>query len=81
MLNDPFVLAQAKAIAARLEKEMPAAAADSKIRHLFRLIFGRFPTPPEIEIGQELLRQVAIPNAWDRYCQLLLCTNEFLYVD
>ncbi len=81
LLNDPFVHAQAKALAQRCETA--AAEPDARMRHLYRLALGRSPTPNEIEIGRELLHQVAPPsyNAWERYCHLLLCTNEFLYVD
>jgi hypothetical protein len=83
LFNDPFVIAQARALAQRLDKETPAANAEDKIRHLYRLVLGRLPTPREIELGVGLLRQEPPPgyNAWERYCQLLLCTNEFLYVD
>jgi hypothetical protein len=83
LLNDPFVHAQAKALAQRLETVPIAPAPDAGIRQVYRLILGRAPTPREVEIGRDLLRQAAPANynAWERYCQLLLCTNEFLYVD
>lgn len=70
-------------LAGRLEKELPEPPAEARIQYLFRLILGRSPLPAEIDIGQELLRQVtpANANAWERYIHLLLCTNEFLYVD
>jgi hypothetical protein len=83
LLNDPFVLAQAKALAQRIATETATAEPDTRMDHLYRLALGRPPTPREIEIGRELLHQVPPPNynAWERYCHLLLCTNEFLYVD
>jgi hypothetical protein len=82
LLNDPFVLAQAKALAQRIEKER-AGATDARILYLYRLLLGRLPTPREIEVGSEQLRQPPPPNytVWERYCHLLLCANEFLYVD
>jgi hypothetical protein len=83
LLNDPFVLAQANALALRVEKETTRAPADARIRHLYRLVLGRLPVPHEVEVGREQLRQAVPPNytALDRYCHLLLCTNEFAYVD
>jgi hypothetical protein len=83
LLNDPFVIAQAKALSQRLDKETPAAKAEDKISHVYRLVLGRLPTAPEIEVGQGVLRQAPPTgyNSWERYCHLLLCTNEFLYVD
>ena len=81
LLNDPFVHAQAKALAQRLATE--TADPDARMRHLYRLILGRPPTSREVDIGRDMLRQAPPPNynAWERYCHLLLCTNEFLYVD
>ncbi len=83
LLNDPFVNAQAKALAQRLESETADTDPEGRVRYLYRLILGRPSTPREIAIGLELLRQAPPPNynAWERYCHLLLCTNEFLYVD
>jgi hypothetical protein len=83
LLNDPFVIAQAKGLAQRLDKETKSALPEDRIRHLYRLVLGRLPTPREIEVGLGLLRQEppAGYNSWERYCHLLLCTNEFLYVD
>jgi hypothetical protein len=83
LLNDPFVNAQAKALAQRVEMEVATPDADARIRHLYRLVQGRPPTPRELEIGRELVRQAppANYNALERYCHLLLCTNEFLFVD
>ena len=83
LLNDPFVIAQAKALAQRLDKETKSASPEDKIRHLYRLVLGRLPTPREVEVGLDVLRQTPPPNynSWERYAHLLLCSNEFLYVD
>ena len=72
MLNDPFVVAQAKALAERVAKEAAGKDDVARIARLYLLAFGREPTPQEIEIGR---------NAWERYCQVILCANEFVYVD
>ena len=78
-LNDPFVSGVAKALAARVIREAPADA-EHRIRHLYSLALGRPPTKAEIELGTELLPQAG-SDPWERYCLLILCTNEFLYFD
>jgi hypothetical protein len=44
------------------------------------LLYGRPPTGREIVIG---LRAVAGGDgaAWEAYCQILFCANEFTYID
>jgi len=82
-LNDPFLIEVAKALATRIRKEAPADSV-SRIRHLYALALGRPPTPAAIDIGKKLLAPATIPDSsdpLDRYCLLLLSTNEFLYVD
>jgi hypothetical protein len=83
LLNDPLVRAQARALAQRVHRELAAAGTEAKVRHLYRLALGRWPTAQEIAVGQELLRRQLPPgqDPWERYCHVLLCTNEFLFVD
>jgi hypothetical protein len=81
MLNDPFVVAQAKALAERVAKEAVGKDEEAKIRRLYLLAFGREPAQQEIEIGTKLLSEAGTTNPWERYCQVILCANEFVYVD
>jgi hypothetical protein len=78
-LNDPFVSGTAKALAARIVREAPLNTV-ARIRHLYALALGRPPTNAEMELGTKLLG-VSGPDALERYCLLVLCTNEFLYID
>ncbi len=77
LMNDPFIFEQAQALAKRV-----AAVPDSKARlvELYALLFGRAPSEAEITIG---LKFTAAPDggAWAQYCQILLCSNEFVYRD
>jgi hypothetical protein len=77
-LNDPFVSGTAKALATRIVREAPANA-EARIKHLYALVLGRPPTQAEVELGVKLLG--GGPDALERYCLLVLCTNEFLYID
>jgi hypothetical protein len=82
LLNHPFALAQAKALAQRILREGPADDA-GKIEHLYVLLFGRPPGEQEARIGRALVARAGggAETAWEEYCQVLLCTNEFIYVD
>jgi hypothetical protein len=80
LLNDPFPAAQAQALAARVAREAPQSAA-ARIARLYALLFCRPPTRTEVEVGLKLLAPAEGIETWERYCHLLLCTNEFLYVD
>jgi Protein of unknown function (DUF1553) len=81
-LNDPFVTGVAKSLAARIKAEGPASA-EGRIRRLYALALGRLPTPVETDVGLQFLVRGAGGGSdpWDRYCLLVLSTNEFLYVD
>lgn len=83
-LNDPFVSGVAKTLAARLLGEAPANT-QARINFLYTLTLGRLPTTAEIDLGTKLLAASAMvpggPDPLERYCLLVLCTNEFLFVD
>jgi hypothetical protein len=82
LLNDPFVVAQTKAVAKRLLEEK-AADAGERITNAYVLLYGRLPTAEERAIGERFLSASAdkIEESWQAYCQVLLCANEFIYVD
>ncbi len=91
MLNHPFALAQTKALVRRVQAAVPADDG-ARITWLYRQLYGRPPTAPETDLGRQALAlaraqnpatTAATPNdlAWEQYCQLLLCANEFVYVD
>jgi hypothetical protein len=75
LLNSPFVLKQAEALASRLA----GAGEAEKIRDAYKLLFLRAPAAKELSLGLEYLR--TDPGAWQRYAQALLVSNEFIYVD
>ncbi len=79
-LNDPFVSAAARALAARVAMEEPAPG-KSRIRRLYSLVFGRPPAPAELDLGLRLLATNDAVASWERYCHLILCDNEFIYMD
>ena len=87
VLNSPFVIAMAKALAARLHQE--ASDDTTRVQRLFRLAYGREPFPAESDLALGFLKRddAADDKAsvkmtrWERLAQAILGSNEFLYVD
>jgi hypothetical protein len=83
LLNNPFALSQTKALAERALKHEAANDA-ARIRWLYSLLYSREPNTTETELGLVATKAddaSARVTAWERYCQVLLCANEFIYVD
>lgn len=77
LLNNPFVLEMASALAARPElKDMNPAL---RVERLYRLALGRRPDPAELK--DALGHAVARPAGLVEVAQALLCANEFQFVD
>jgi hypothetical protein len=75
-LNSPFVLEQARALAARGAGDDP----ERRLSQIYRFVFQREPTTDEVKTGLEFIaKQEATP--WEQFAQVLLLTNEFLFVD
>ena len=90
LMNNPFILNQTAALAQRLLSMKPAAPPEktdaARISSAYELLYGRPANDEEIGVGSEFLAhaQQAPSNAesaWREYCQILLCANEFVYVD
>jgi len=83
LLNNPMALDQARALARRIQ-EFPAAGTIARIERLYECLFARLPSDQEISLGLEALAPSGHENAlddWAAYCQVLLCMNEFIYID
>lgn len=87
VLNSPFVIDLAKALAARVQAD--AKGDTAQVERIFALMFGRPPTADEKQLaldfvsGQDSPQVVANNklNRWERFAQILLASNEFMYVD
>jgi hypothetical protein len=82
-LNDKFVHEQAANLAKRLTSESPD---DDRlcIQRAYLVLFGREPDAEEAALGLELIAQARKRNpetVWNEYAHVLLCTNEFCYVE
>ncbi|MCI0680786.1 MAG: PSD1 and planctomycete cytochrome C domain-containing protein [Gemmataceae bacterium] len=83
LLNNPFVQDQARGLLERLED---TADVTEKIQQLHRLAYARPADPEEVRLGEAFLH-AAMTNGgqemtpWERYAQVLLLANEFMFVD
>lgn len=75
-LNGPFVLARAQRLAERLAQ---SASEDARrIDLAYEWLLQRPPTAAERQLGLAYLDE---GGNWERYAQVLLTSNEFLYLD
>ena len=82
MMNSPFMVDRAKALSKRLEGELEDE--QERIERAYRLLFSRSPTEEETRMGLRFLRSEAPSGSelgpWERYGQVLMSSNEFMYV-
>ena len=83
LLNGPFVVEQAKALAARPDV-VARTEPGERIGYLYRLLYGRAPDAEEATLGQRFIGSAGAEmklSAWEKYCQVLLLSNEFAFMD
>jgi hypothetical protein len=83
LMNNTFVLAQSEQFAKRVRREAGEDAA-AQVEVAWKLAFSRPPTPREAKDGAAFLSKMSSDKkgaALTRFCQALLSSNEFLYVD
>lgn len=91
MLNSEFVMQSADALAARLLAQVDPV--DQRLTSLYSIALGRQPTNEERQADQSLLHQLEqtfaprftdpvqrTRRSWSVLCQVILASNEFLYV-
>jgi hypothetical protein len=78
LMNDPFVLDCASAMARRVMSE-GGDSFDGRLKRAFALAYQRAPSKEEVKTFQKLT--VGAENPWPVICQALISASEFLYVD
>ncbi len=82
-LNSDFMLNQAKALATRVEKL--GKTDEERITAAYQLCYQRPPAAGELKLALAFLKMPPRPEdkltRWQQYCQVLLASNEFMYVD
>ena len=89
-MNAPFVIEQARALAARPDVAA-APTTEGRIAALYRVVLARPPAPAEVQAAARFLTEPGQPNSavhghsqlsrWEQLAQVLLMTNELLFVD
>jgi hypothetical protein len=94
-MNSPFVIEQADRLASHPDVTSRQNDAE-KIRALYRRVLSRDPHPEEISLAVRFIHHTNTPdsgvnrsqnknvskmNPWARFAQILLLTNEFLFLD
>jgi hypothetical protein len=77
-LNSPLMIEQSTALARRLAKDYPESAA--RVIRAYLLLFGREPSEAETRLALEYVAD-GFESSWRQYCQALMGSNEFLFVD
>ena len=81
-----------KSICEQLQRQLLAARPDlvskpldDRIARLYLDLLGRPARPHEIELGRKFVENAptaeGYPSPWEKYAQVLLLTNEFLFLD
>jgi hypothetical protein len=84
-LNSPFMQQQSAALAARLKAEVPHGV-EARVQRAYRLLYGRPATEAQVALAREFLTagkpEAPVSDAlWEQYAQVLLGSNEFLFID
>ncbi|MDX1948096.1 MAG: DUF1553 domain-containing protein, partial [Pirellulaceae bacterium] len=82
MINGPWMMLRAKALARRLESNS-SATLDERVATAYRLAYGRVPRPDEAAAVRQFLQASDTGGnaALVDFCHVLLNSSEFLYVD
>ena len=82
MLNSPFMVEQSRALAARLTVNARETNR-SRVGKAYELLFAREPERAELAAALQFLGKSENPtlSRWEQYAQILLASNEMLYVD
>jgi hypothetical protein len=82
-LNSEFMIGQAKAFATRVEKL--GTNDKERVAAAYRIAFGRAPEKAELDLALRFLKLPTKPDdkltRWQQYAQVLLASNEMMYVD
>jgi hypothetical protein len=79
VLNSPFIRQQAAAMAGRVKGASPVAV-EPRVQRAYELLFGRPATAAQLKLAVGFLTPQS-DEAWQQYCQALLASNEFLFID
>jgi hypothetical protein len=77
MLNNPLILQAAEQISRDVNSQASLKTDEAKLDRVYRKLIGRPPSAQEKELALTYIKRAS----WVNFLQVLLCTNEFIYVD
>jgi mono/diheme cytochrome c family protein len=84
LMNSPFVIEQARGLASRSEVCQAKEPADT-VQALYHSVFQRRAQPEEVALGEKFLEAPSVANSklspLEKYAQVLLLSNELLFID
>lgn len=79
LLNHPLAWEHAKLLAAQVARQ--PGSVEAKQLWLSQRLYQRPATEKELALAARLITQAGEAIAWERWCHVLLCANEFCYLD
>ena len=87
-MNSPFVIAQARGVTAQADVASARTAGD-RVRAIYRRVLSREPSADETRRARRFVAEIPLVadstgaplDAWTQLAQVLLASNEFLFVD
>lgn len=76
MMNSPFVMSLADAVAAKSK-----SAGDDRIAAIYRIVLSRVPSTAETVLARAYLGESPDGKAWSRFAHTLMQSNEFAFID
>jgi len=80
VLNSDFLGRQALALANRVRREQPTDSS-AQIRRAYALLYSRPPTEKELSLATAFLGPTPNDATWQQYAEVLLASNELMFVD
>jgi hypothetical protein len=83
LMNSPFAVREAKELL-KLSEIANATEPTDRIDRLYRIVYQRDPTAEELETGLKFVSTGSESKrlgVWEQYAQVLLESNEFVFVD
>jgi hypothetical protein len=83
LLNHEFTLNQAKQLAQRIIREYPGDDL-VRIRRVYELLYSRPPSPEEVRLCQSYFAKTGkrvLDETWADLAHVLLCSNEFVFME
>jgi hypothetical protein len=81
LLNNSFAMTRSEQLTKRLLREAPKSNR-ARVTWLYALLYSRPATSREIKLALNSFDKAQPADVqWQQYCQVLLCANEFIYID